>query len=251
MKVLEKKVPNVITNNCTDDKHVFFPYTDPSSLLPKKNMFIQPKLKLNDHTDSSILYRKTESEEADTSEEKEPTFKSCSESKQKIIKKGIEEAKNLVNNAPGALKRDMPLIMDGKALKANFGPNADKKKKIIISRYENIKTTLNSKEITCKAKCKKDEATDLCAQAESPGKKIYICPNFGSSTCKPGPTIVHESAHNAGATKDIDKDGKYPPKDSENNAYPFEYFPVDLAKGILEIKLRPRKEIEIKIPGEP
>jgi len=63
-------------------------------------------------------------------------------------------------------------------------------------------------------------------------------------------TILHEAAHNAGASKDIDKDGGYPPKDSENNAYSYEYFAVDVAKEPPKVELPPRKEVEIKILGE-
>jgi len=61
---------------------------------------------------------------------------------------------------------------------------------------------------------------------------------------------LHEAAHNAGASKDIDIDEKYPPKNAEKNAYSYEYFAVDLRKGPPEVKLPPRKEVEIKIPGE-
>ena len=53
---------------------------------------------------------------------------------------------------------------------------------------------------------------------------------FGSLGCPPAITILHEAAHNAGATGDIDKDGSYPPPNAEDNSYSYEHFVEDLKK---------------------
>jgi hypothetical protein len=198
-------------------------------------------------TSESTVKMQSKPEEA---KEKEPTFKGCSKEKKDLILKGVEGAKKLADKALKALKRDIPMSWEEKAFKGHFGSVSGDQKKTIISRFENIQATLGMKEIVCTPKCKGKGGTDLCAWAETPGSRIFISPNFGTASCDPGQTILHEASHNAGAKKDVDKDGGYPPKDSEKNAYSYEYFPVDVAKGPPKVELPPKKEIEIKIPGE-
>ena len=73
--------------------------------------------------------------------------------------------------------------------------------------------------------------SDLCGQAACPGSNITLFPIFGKETCPAGPVMLHEAIHNAGACDDIDKGKSYPPAHSENNAYSYEYFALDVSGG--------------------
>ena len=106
---------------------------------------------------------------------------------------------------------------------------------------------LNAIPIRCD-ECKPPKDTPephLCGQAPCPGNEIILCPPFGvldikskhrkgrpKSSCPPGPTILHEAAHNAGACSDI-KSGapNYPPSNAEDNAYSYENYAVAVAAG--------------------
>ena len=179
---------------------------------------------------------------------KEPAISGCAQEKKDFIKKGITGAKKSATKALSVLNKMIPLSYEEKAITSNFGRISSKQKDSIISRYKHIESNLDSKEIKCVQKCKKKSGFNLCAQGVTPGNKIFICPNFGTKGCEPESTILHESAHNAGAKDDIDKSDKYPPKNAENNAYSYEYFVIDVKKGLPDISLPPKREIEISIP---
>lgn len=219
-------------------------YSAPSCVVAgERGGRVRPKTLALRHSQSGLSVQLQNEEEKGP--EETLVMKNCSVKITEQIAMGIVEAKQMSALALVALKRDIPMTYENKALRENFGPLDSDARRTVVSRYENIQATLENKEIECKSKCPK-KGTDLCAQAEIPGKKIFICPNFGTTGCAPGPTMLHEAAHNAGAKDDVDKGDKYPPKNAENNAYAYEYFPQDLRKGPPEVKLRPKKEVEIE-----
>ena len=166
-----------------------------------------------------------------------PTFKNC-KSKEKgkenereeLLSNAIKEAKVLVESADKAF--DKPQWRPTR--KSNFGDISDEQKETIQKRYNHIKDNLDSKEIECvsQSKCGKDEEGVVpCAKGRINGNIISICPIFWTGRCQsPGPIILHEAAHNAGAEGNIDKGKLYPPKNAENNAYSYQYFAMDLQK---------------------
>jgi hypothetical protein len=205
---------------------------------------VRPRVQAAEQSRSGFdLQRQKEEEETP---EKLPEMKKCPEKMKEQITSGITEARQMAARSLVALKRDIPLSYEDRAMREHFGTLSGEVKRTVISRFEDIHSTLQTKEIECRTKCPKKGA-DLCAQAETPGRKIFICPNFGTPGCAPGPTMLHEAAHNAGAKDDIDKGDKYPPKKAEDNAYSYEYFPQGLREAP-EPTLRPKKEIKVKAP---
>ena len=59
--------------------------------------------------------------------------------------------------------------------------------------------------------------------------------------------MLHEAIHNAGACDDIDKGRSYPPAQSENNAYSYEYFALDVSGGYKTPDLGKRKPTVPKV----
>jgi hypothetical protein len=155
------------------------------------------------------------------------TITGCEE-KSSLILEGIEDSRKLTGRALRALEtlRSYEIA----AIRSNFGSISEEQKATIISRYKRIRSTLDSKTIECLSECE-GKKSDNCAVAKCPGNKISLCPLFGGPKCNSGPVILHEAAHNAGACGDIDKDGDYPPRNAENNAYSYEYFALDVAEG--------------------
>jgi hypothetical protein len=56
-----------------------------------------------------------------------------------------------------------------------------------------------------------------------------LFPDFGKETCPAGPVLLHEAIHNAGGCDDVNKGESYPPSSSEDNAYSYEYFALEVA----------------------
>lgn len=180
----------------------------------------------------------------------------CSAKVRKQIMEGIRQAKSLASRALQALRRDMPLIYEFEAMHKHFGwPNREQEA-TVLSRYEDIQTTMDSKTFKCspcekKKKASPKHVTRLCGWGDCPGTKIVICPSFGMGGCPLGATVLHEAAHNAGACDDVEEGKGYPPKKSQNNAYSYENFATDVKKGILALPpLAPKKESIPSIPGD-
>ena len=85
-----------------------------------------------------------------------------------------------------------------------------------------------------------------------PGNNITLFPDFGKKV--PPPSMLHEAIHNAGGCDDINKGNSYPPSSSEDNAYSYEYFALDVTAGYKTPELgsanrRCRKsKIELRFP---
>ncbi len=198
-----------------------------------------------------------------------PTFSNCKtkvkgkeDVQEKIIAQAIEDTKPLTQGALDALTTGMPSADSETrdAFAAHFGDIFDHDKvNAVVKVYQDIKKSLDSKDIACLPKCKSDKDGDICALA-APGKGISICPEFFRKPCadlQPA-IILHESAHNAGAGGNTDKDRKkvsarkrkYPPKQAENNAYSFQHFAEDIrdrtfkvtnpSSGVEEVEVKPR-----------
>ena len=174
-----------------------------------------------------------------------PTLDASCNDRKDEIEPAVEEAGELAASAVAILEKFMLLSNEKGALDKNFGSPSSEQKKTILKRFKHISTTLDSKEIECNNECPQRNRTLLCAQGEISGNKIIICPRFGSEGCIPGPTILHEAAHNAGAANDIDKGSSYPPADAENNAYSYEYFILDALKGPAPIDLEGKPDAPI------
>jgi hypothetical protein len=179
-------------------------------------------------------------------EEKQTTkFPACDKDQQSKLTEAIKQADGLSSRAVQALERYIPLSYEGTAMKAHFGSLDSDRKSTIIERYKHVQANLGSKTYTCDKKGKKakqgKEIVDLCAQARCPGNEITVFPDFGTERCPAGPVILHEAAHNAGACGDIDKDKSYPPSSSEDNAYSYEYFALDVAAGYKTPELKKRQ----------
>lgn len=178
-------------------------------------------------------------------EEKEPeaasTISGCDTDRSKTIKDGIRGAKTLAGVALTALGRAFMLTHDDKAFRDNFGSVSGDRQKTIITRYTHAKDTLDGKIIACSKCKKKKKGVHLCAEGIVSGSKIWICPPFGNKACPPSATMLHEAAHNAGAPDDIlPRSSGYPPAKSEDNAFSYEQFAVDVLKGPPEVELKRR-----------
>lgn len=171
-----------------------------------------------------------------------PVLKNC-KGKEETLNSAIDEAKKLANGALFVLKGGRVEATEKAylqtALKNNFGDVTDKQKTTITERYANMNDTLDSKEITCINKSKKEKKKAICAEAPINGNSISIYLHFWNDGCgSKGEMILHEAAHNAGAKDDIHPDEEYPPKgNAEDNAYSYQYFAVDVKKGPPRIRL--------------
>lgn len=199
--------------------------------------------------DTSVVYRQAEAAEDGSSV---ATYNGCDEKQNALIRSGVKEAQDLASRALKALKRDIPLSYERRALQDNFGKLSGGQKDTVISRYEHILNSLESTTIACATLAKKKKQTTshkqvvgLCGKGECPGKKIWIHANYGSVGCGTGRTILHEVAHNAGACSDFDRGKNYPPKNAVDNAYSYENFAVDVEKGHEPPKLKFREPKEI------
>jgi len=174
------------------------------------------------------------------------SFKSCDPKRMALVLEAAQTARKLAETALEALDRPLLLSFQRTALRRNFGAAGDSHRDLITDRYRRITESLGAKNFICKTKCPEKKG-HLCAQAPSTGNTIYICPPFGSPGCPPAITILHEAAHNAGATGDIDKDSLYPPANAEDNSYSYEYFVEDLKKNLPMIELTPKRGEKIEI----
>lgn len=168
--------------------------------------------------------------------QRKPVFKKC-EGKEETLSSAIDEAKKSASRALLALKGERLESIEKEhvqtALRNNFGDVTAKQKTTITDRYANIHDTLDSKEITCIDKKKKDKKTTICAEAHVGRNKIALYLDFWQDVCgSKGEMILHEAAHNAGAKNDIHKDEGYPPKkNAEDNSYSYQYFAADVKEG--------------------
>jgi hypothetical protein len=178
--------------------------------------------------------------------EPQPSVEGCDDNRKAFILEAAGEAKNLVDRALTALDRPRLLSFERSAFDRHFGAGAESHRSLITERYRHIKDNLDIKVFVCKRKCPEKKG-HLCAQAAGSGNTIFICPAFGSAGCPPAITILHEAAHNAGATGEVDRDGAYPPANAEDNTYSYEHFAEDLLKGSPVIELRPKKEGGLKM----
>jgi hypothetical protein len=178
--------------------------------------------------------------------EPQPSVQGCDDMRMALIGEAAQAAKRLAEAALGALEQPLLSSFQRASLEHNFGPAGELHRTLIAGRYRYIKETLEAKLFVCKPQCP-EKTGSLCAQAAGNGNTIFICPAFGSAGCPPAITILHEAAHNAGATADVDKDGAYPPANAEDNTYSYEHFAEDLLKGSPAIELRPKKEGGLKM----
>jgi hypothetical protein len=182
----------------------------------------------------------------------------CTPAENELAKQGISDGRSLANKALTALGR---ITYPGRneALRKHFGSVTDSQIEAIGERFRRIRDSLGAKTIVCldhcikatkhKLECARGKLPETVEGETIPGTRIELCPDFGKPGCEPGPTMVHEAAHNDGATGDVDTDGAYPPKTNpEGNTYSYEHFAVEINKGAPDVKLRPKKEVEIVVP---
>lgn len=185
-----------------------------------------------------MLHRSPDDEKGKADEKPVAKFVGCTEDQQSMIQGAIGQAENLASRAVQAFERDIPLSFESRAMSAHFGSLGSGQKSTIVERYKHIQTNLRNKTYSCAKKGKKVKEgktmVDLCGQASCPGSAITLFPGFGTKGCPVDTLILHEAAHNAGACDDIDRGKKYPPANSQNNAYSYEYFAADVAAGYKE-----------------
>ncbi len=185
--------------------------------------------------------------------QREPTFTSCrtapegvEDPREAAILQAARSAKTLAGNA--ARVAVQPLANHATAMQQHFGSVTGEQRKQIVTTYEPIRDTMDSKEFVCKTTCpNEDPKRQNCAEADTPGNRIYICPLFESGECGTPPAIlVHEGAHNAGVTQDVDAGPGYPPGAAEDNSYSYERFALAASRSAFEIPVtvRPREPEE-------
>ncbi|MFN7949733.1 MAG: DUF4157 domain-containing protein [Blastocatellia bacterium] len=185
-------------------------------------------------------------EKKEEKKKEEPTakFTGCDKDRLAVVQDAIKKAEALATRAVQAFEREYPLSYESAAMTAHFGSIGSDQKSKIIERYKHVIANLNSKTYTCAKDNKRvregNEVSDLCGQAMCPGNTITLFPVFGSETCPAGPVLLHEAIHNAGACDDINKGGNYPPSSSEDNAYSYEYFALDVTAGYKTPDLKKR-----------
>jgi hypothetical protein len=185
---------------------------------------------------AGVLQRSPDEGKKEKGEEKAAIkFRGCDKDQQSKITEAIKQADGLASRAVQALEREYPLGYESSAMDAHFGKLGSDQKATILDRYKHVHTNLGNKTYTCNKKGKEvkegKEVVDVCAQAECPGNKITVFPDFGKKTCPAGPVLLHEAIHNAGGCDDINKGASYPPSSSEDNAYSYEYFALAVAAG--------------------
>jgi hypothetical protein len=184
---------------------------------------------------SAVLRRQPKEGEKKKADAPAAKFVNCDKDRLPVVQDAIEKAKALASRAVQAFEREYPLSYESAAMKAHFGSLGSDQKSTIIERYKKVLSSLGSKTYTCAKDNKEvkagDQVVDLCGQASCPGNKITLFPVFGSKTCPAGPVMLHEAVHNEGGCDDINKGRGYPPSSSENNAYSYEYFALDVTAG--------------------
>lgn len=185
----------------------------------------------------ATLRRQPDKEGKDKAGEKtEAKFVGCDKDRLAVVQGAIKAAEALAARAVYAFEREYPLTTESAAMTAHFGRIGSDQKAKIVERYKHVIANLGSKTYTCAKDNKKvkegGEVVDTCGQAACPGSAITVYPTFGSETCPAGPVMLHEAIHNAGACDDIKQgSAKYPPSSSEDNAYSYENFAVDITAG--------------------
>jgi hypothetical protein len=194
--------------------------------------------------ENDIVYRDTETRPTRQSHiySQRPRIQNCTLVQEALILLGIREARSLAANARSLIAGAIAgYNLWVRSLAENhFGcPLDEGAMRVILQRYEHIENTLDLKNYSC-AICawlaggesgvviNPDHHT--CALGECPGDDITICLPFGQPSCPPGPVIIHEGAHNAGACLDIRRHpGNYPPNPTAgiNNAYSYQYFAME------------------------
>lgn len=192
---------------------------------------------------SGVLQRQPNAGEK-KKEEPTATFTGCDKDRLPVVQDAIKKAEALATRAVQAFEREYPLSYESAAMTAHFGTLGSDQKSKIVERYKHVLASLNSKTYTCARDNKRvtegNEVSDLCGQAMCPGSTITLFPVFGSETCPAGPVLLHEAIHNAGACDDINKGRNYPPSSSEDNAYSYEYFALDVTAGYKTPDLKKR-----------
>lgn len=164
-------------------------------------------------------------------------FKGCNDDRKKLVESAITRAGELAARALVALNREFPMSWEGTAMNKHFGSLPSSDLDIVKDRFKRAQGEAASKIYTCAPKDVKasegGKILDPCAEAECPGSKITIYPQFGSETCKDaGAILLHEVIHNLGGCGDTDvKDKSYPTLHPEDNAYSYEHYAVDVAAG--------------------
>lgn len=179
------------------------------------------------------LRRQPDKEGKDKAEEKPAAkFVGCDKDRLPLVQDAIKQAEALATRAVRAFEREYPLTHESAAMTAHFGKIGSDQKSTIVDRYKHVIANLGNKTYTCARDNRRvregNEVVDTCGQAMCPGSAITLFPAFGSETCPAGPVMLHEAIHNAGACDDINKGGSYPPSSSEDNAYSYEYFALDV-----------------------
>ena len=193
------------------------------------------------HELSHVLQQRQSSAPPPEMLQRTPKFTNCrtapegtEDPREKGINAAADEAKRMAGQAQGALKEPIGVYLQ--AVQAHFGALTATQKNTVIDRYGAIEKNMDDKAFECKPACPNPTAKrENCAEGETPGNKIYVCPLFESSKdCgDPAITVLHEAAHNAGATLDVDRGTGYPPAAAEDNAYSYEHFAKEAAKGPL------------------
>ena len=194
---------------------------------------------------SELLQRQPKGGEKDKTDVPEANIVGCDKDRRVVVQDAIKAAASLASRAVQAFERDYPYGYEQTAMTANFGSLGSDQKSKIIDRYKHVLSHLDGKTYTC-AKTKKtvkegNTVVDFCAEALCPGNAITIFPDFGKETCPAGPVMLHEAIHNAAACDDVNKGAKYPPSSSEDNAYSYEYFALDVAAGYKTPELKKRQ----------
>jgi hypothetical protein len=184
-------------------------------------------------------------DEKKTEEKPSAKFVGCDKDRLPAVEGAIKNAEALASRAVQAFEREYPLTHEEAARRAHFGSLGSDQKSTIIERYKHVMSNLGGKTYACAKDNKKvkegDEVVDTCGQAACPGNNITLFPVFGTETCPAGPVMLHEAIHNAGACDDINKGKSYPPSSSENNAYSYEYFALDVIAGYKTPELGKRR----------
>jgi hypothetical protein len=178
-------------------------------------------------------------------------FVGCEKDRLPMVQDAIKKAEALATRAVQAFEREYPLSYESAAMAAHFGSLGSDQKGKIVERYKHVIANLGTKTYTCAKDNKKvregTDVVDTCGQATCPGSSITVFPAFGNETCPAGPVMLHEAIHNAGACDDINKGNSYPPSSSEDNAYSYEYFALDVTSGYKAPELGKRKPTVPKV----
>jgi hypothetical protein len=174
----------------------------------------------------------------------------CTEEQNALIRQGLTEGATLADEAATVLGR-ITYPGRGEAIRKHFGAVKDGEIDSIKARFERIRDALPAKKVVCLDHCIPTARHKIeCARGQVGGNLIQVCPAYGgaSGVCAVGVTMLHEAAHNDGATGDVDTDGDYPPKNAGNNTYSYENFAAVATKGVPEPQLRPHAPVEIQVP---